>query len=284
MSIVTPEIGSLCGAIDSDAIADGEPFGAHWLRPLIRSSNRLIAKSQQLFNLVWPEATYGEDGLYLFEGVGPLHWIRVLPPIPLGSRPGLASMDVWLRMLVPSTHSIEVFIATIRRPFRPGLTPDATIAGSGSFANTTISAIPIDDSGFDECELWLRGVPSNNLANTATYGAPNTRAAVAGSYFVRTFETMTLLDLSAATWNESGTTTNNLASGGHYVRFEDGSGNIALPGKTIVMVTSPTTLHLELGLSAQQAAIAQELNAFSIVQLPRYALSNFGAVALARTT
>lgn len=284
MPIGTPQIASLLGALDSDAVGSGEAFSAHWLRALGRSTNRMLAKPQQLFNLTWPERTYGEDFLYPFEGVGALEWTRILPPIPLGARPGFIAADFWLRMLIPSTYSLEVYIATTRRPWRPGIMPDATIAGTGAFANTTISSVAIAESGADDAELWVRGVASSTLATTGTYGSPNARSSVAGTYSVTAGVETSILTLSLGTWNTDAATGNNLASGGHYVRFEDASGNIALPSRTIVSVPTATSLVLAPGLSAREATIARELDAFRIYRLPTYVLSGFGAVTVARAT
>ncbi|MBK6684006.1 MAG: hypothetical protein IPG45_05990 [Deltaproteobacteria bacterium] len=281
MPIGTPQIAALLGALDSDAVAAGEPFSAHWKRALARSTNRMLAKPQQLFNLSWPERTYGEDSLYPFEGVGALEWNRILPPIPVDARPGFTAADFWLRMSVASGLSLEVYVATSQRPWRPGITPDATILGTGSFANTDLTGLAIAESGAEDVELWVRGVASATLATTATYGAPNTRSAVGGSYLFTAGGST--LNLSAATWNLN-TSANNLASGGHYVRFEDASGEPALPSRTIVSVPTATTLVIAPPLTERQATIAVELDRFSIYRLPVYILSGFGAVTVARTT
>ncbi len=53
MSILTPRVASLLGALDSDAFADGGPFSAHLLRVLVMSANRLASKGQQIVCLPW---------------------------------------------------------------------------------------------------------------------------------------------------------------------------------------------------------------------------------------
>lgn len=282
MSIFGTRIASLCGALDSTAFADGAAVPAHLLRPIERTANRLLTKERALFNLWYPEILgSSEANQYLCEGVAPLHWVRVLPPITSFDMPGFSLADIFGRVLVSSTHDLEIYVATSQRPWRPGTVADVTVTGSGSFANFDIEDVPISGESEEPFELWIRGLPTQDLATTGTYGTPDERSDVAGSY---TFITNDRLRLTLANWNTTvASPGSDLAIGGHYIQFEDSGGNVVAGARTIIEVSTSTDLwfYPDMSLSEQMVALAGDN--FSIYKLPTYAFSQLGAVTVART-
>lgn len=286
MTIYTPEVASLCGAIDSDAVDDGDPYGAHWLRPLIRSANRMTAKDQLLFALFWPELPAGEENAYPFEGIAPIWWVRAYAPVPVWKRPGLTSATSQLRISVPTGEEVEVYIASSVRPWHPNVTADLVVMGSGSFANETIEDLPINEAQGDEFEIWVRGRPTANLANTGTFGAPNTRSS-ASPTGIYTLIRERQLNLSSASWNSSGI--NSLAQGAHFIRFLDGDGNQIGPPRMITGHYGVTGLVFEPPLTEYERARCDDDASgggggdFEIYKCPTYAITNWLMVANQRS-
>lgn len=286
MTIYTPEVASLCGAIDSDAVGNGEPYGAHWLRPLIRSANRMTAKAQPLFALFWPEVPAGEENAYPFEGIAPLWWVRAYAPVPVWKRPGLTVATSHLRIAVPTGEEVEIYIATSVRPWRPSVTADLVVTGASSFTNESIEDLPINEAEGEEFEIWVRGRPTANLANTGTFGAPNTRAT-ASPTGVYTLIRERQLDLTSANWNSSGI--NSLAQGGHFIRFLDDTGAQVGPPRMITSHYGQTGLAFEPALTAYEKARCDDDASgggggdFEIYKCPTYAITNWLAFANERT-
>lgn len=286
MSIFTPEVASLCGALDSDAVQDGEPFSAHFMRALIRSSNRLIGKEQPLCNLYWPEVTGTEDAVYPFEGIAPLWWVRAYAPIPLSKRPGLTSLEAWLRLYAATGHVIDVYLATKARPWTPYVGADLQITGSAAFVDHSIPGIPLLAEGPEEFELWLRGQVTATLADVG-YGSPNTNTGLFVIYGADRNE----LYHAGSTWNFSGI--NSLAQGGHAINFYDADGVQIGGPRQIVAHTRDTSGYEGLRFAPPMSpnevfrldsqASYSAGGSFEIVRVPTYIVTNLGAVAEARS-
>lgn len=290
MPIGTPEVPSTGGCLDSDAFTDGAPLDAYKLRSIIRLANRLTSEEQLLFDLSWSEAANPDLGSTTFEGIGPLQWTRVLPAIPVVKRPFLNRAEVLFRCAVPLGQTLEVFVGTSRHPWRETRQPDLTITGTGAFEDYTISDLEITEAEEEWFELWVRGVPTTTLANTAIYGAPNRRSSATpiGQYtIVRGGEGVTISGSTSALWNYSGP--NTLAAGGHYIRFEDANGDPIGGPRTIVGHYGATTLLFAPALNQRERILADDdANGagggdFSIFELARYAVAQFAAYAVARS-
>lgn len=288
MPILTPEVASLCGALDSDAVQDGQPFGAHWLRPLVRSSNRTIGKQQLLASLTWPEVTGTEDGVYGFEGIAPIWWVRCCPPIHVDKRPGLTSVTVWIRMFVPTSQVVEIFVATNARPWSRFVAADLTHTGSAAFVDETITGIPVRSEGDEQIEIWVRGRVTGTLADVA-YGSPNTNTDV-----FTIAQSLDVLAHANNTWNASGI--NSLAQGGHAINFYDADGvQIGGPRQIVAMVPNPTLLAGDVAIRFHPALAPLERHrldelatfsaggSFEIVEVPTYAITDIGAYAETRS-
>lgn len=280
MSIVTPEIFSLYGCMDSDAFADGAAVSAHHLRTLALARNRLLAKAQPLCNLVWPTSYTNELQVDSFEGVGALAWQRVHPQILVAPKMGLRLMDARLRVKVTSGAKIAIQIETRAAPFRDTISSGANyleISGSGSYDDVSLSNVPIADDGYDYLNLWIRGSPTGTLGVTGTYGSPNR-----GTHDV--LERGAMTD-NAATWN-SAIGASTWAEGGHYVRFENSAAAVLpIAPRTISTMVGGTRITFWPELIDQEIHTTQVTNQnyYAIMQLPRWAIANFAAAAVART-
>lgn len=222
MSIYTPEIPTAFGALDSAVYEDGGPVDAHVLRTLATSAARLVCTGEPLINLVWDASSDlgGDEAEGALAGYGWPFWFRITPgPMSRPKMPGLRNGHVIVRAKLRSSETCLVQVETRRRPFSRarGAGDDnvITLTGTGSFAYTTISGLPIDPSDTERVAFWLKGEPTSTPGVTATYGSPNNGT-------IDRVSQPNVIEDDSATWNASPT---SWAEGGHCVVIEDGSGN-----------------------------------------------------------
>lgn len=278
MSILTPRVASLLGALDSDAFADGGPVSAMQLRAMERNANRLVSKEQVACSLVWPEVVIGELNQYAFGGIAPPTWIRALPPVPmlLAAPPSSAvptTLHIYGRALVTLSEEVEVYFATNGRPWSQTVTADVTLTGTGSFANFDVADIPFTWATEVNLEVWVRGIArASTKMSTGTYGTPDDRSDVAGLFDITTERQITL---SLANWT---TGANTAAYGGHWIAFLDEDGEqIGLP-RLVVDVPQATIMEFAPPLSPEERVRALVGDAFSIYKLPDFAFSQVMAI------
>ena len=290
MSIFTPEIPAEFGALDSAAVADGDPIDAHVLRETARSANRLICLGEPLMNFIWDASTdgSGDENPGAHIGFGLPYWFRVTPLIPREKMPGLTSAKLFARFKARNTEVLELQVETKRRPFNPSGNGNVlTLTGTGSDAWADLSGVLIDEGPTEMVSVWMRGVGTGTTANTGTYGTPNTGTVerVIGDNSV---------EVDGAAWNSTGST---LATGGHFVEFTNAAGQRVAESRAIVAVqtyaevvsASPITLRAGSRLvvypkftsSLERQMI--EGSTFTIYEMPRWRLINLALYAQDRT-
>lgn len=286
---LTPEIASAFGALDGAAFTDGRALDALTLRTMAMQANRLISVGHQAFNLVWPEQQVTFEGVsqYFFDAVAsPSEWEMLHPPITFPKLPGLDSGKIYIRANIPSGDDVIVGVET-GRSNRDDLT--ATLTGTGSFANYSISSVPFDLGAIDQLTLWFRGGFKGDLMNTTTYGTLNTGSAALSASPLRGWGRDYLVDASN-NWN---TGAGNLAEAGHYIQIVDdygGSDPRVMWRRKIVAL--PLSDRLEWGPAltrdvflAFRAAIANTAvtTQWEIRKLPTIAVSQIMCVLDSRT-
>lgn len=206
MSIYALEAATAFGALDYDAIVDGVPVDANRARTMVRQSNRLIRKRQQLLQLTWPSRL--DDGAYRVELVAPIAWEPILAPLSIRKKPGLTVADIYLRVRAPSGRQVRFGVATRAQP-DPA---QSTILHTGTGAWEYITREVVLDPGASETLLLCaRAEGEGALMDESTYGGPNTDTledyAFSGS---------SLYSVSSPqpTWDEAA-----IAHAGHYIRL-----------------------------------------------------------------
>lgn len=280
MSILSPEIGTTYGAIDSTAFTDGRPFGAHMLRSMIRGRNRLVAKGHEVFNLAWPveQVDAGDSTMvYPFSVVAPPFWVPMFPPINVPKKPGLTSLRVFFTALINGSETIQVQVATRAQPFRDQSSAytEFTADGDDDFDQYLCDAVPASADDYERIQVWFRGVPSGTLVSTGTVGTPNT--STSSSMVI----SPNMVVLSSASWNAATSATNNLAENGTAVVFNGQLGPVAYPRLVIDVQSDRFTFAPDLTLNElADARLGQD---FDLIQLPQLALANLGGYLEGRT-
>lgn len=206
MSIYALEAATAFGALDYDAIVDGVPVDANRARTMVRQSNRLIRKRQQLLQLTWPSRL--DDGAYRVELVAPIAWEPILAPLSIRKKPGLTVADIYLRVRVPSGRQVRFGFGTRAQP-DPS---QATILHTGTGAWEYITRELVLDPGASETLLLCaRAEGEGALMDTATYGAPNTDTL---EDYALTGSSLYSVASPQPTWDEVA-----IAHAGHYVRM-----------------------------------------------------------------
>jgi hypothetical protein len=286
MSILTPEIAALLGALDSTAFTSGAAFSAHLLREMIRTVNRAASKEQTILNLLWPEGLVSlDDPQARFEGVAPPTWTRILPAMLALKRPRLNLATLWFRASVPSAFVVEVYVATTRRPWRESVSADLTITGSGAYTDYTVADIPISEGEEEQIEIWVRGQGGTTLTSTVTYGDPSRRSLASPIGIYSIVDGGAQINLSTANWNTTSGGGADHATAGHYVNFEDANGDPVIPPRAIVDVPGIQNLLLDPPLSVRERVLADPdgQGDFSIYEFATYAISQITLRAQART-
>lgn len=286
MSIQTPEIATAYGALDSSAFADGAPFGAHALRAMIRSVNRLTSKGQHLVTLLWPkqitDATEaGSASFGMCSAKAWPWWSRYLLPITVPKRPGLNFGDV--RVNVKVSDGFKVFLAFETKPIgalqgtlslnHPNV---LELTGTGSYADASLDSILIDASDYDVLAVWVQGVPQY-VDLTATYGSPRTGTIDVPSDIVTP---STLID-QAANWNTTLAfpSSRDYASDGHVIQFADG----LIAPRAILNIDSPVGMTFGPPLEQQEVARAMADGSYKILRCPQVSIATLSLAARARS-
>ena len=269
MGIQDVETASAFGALDGDALTDGRALDAHTLRAMAMQANRLVSKQQQIACLVWPEVATTVEGVsqQIFEQVATFDaFAPIAPPIMTPKCPGLTTGKVYIRAKIASGAK-AVFSAqtTIEGP------PDrhtVTATGTGAYANYTINDVEFQPGPLDTLTISARGdTARGNLANTGTYGTPNSSDAAINRTPNRSWRRDHMIDF-AATWTVGPP---NLATAGHYIQvLEDygGSNERVLFRRRItgVPLTDQLEFAPELGDELYNQLVTKAANTASTIQ------------------
>jgi hypothetical protein len=205
MSIYSLEAATAFGALDYDAMVDGRAVDANVARTMVRQSNRLIRKRQQLLNLVWPMRL--DDSQYRVEMVGAIYDEALLAPLTIRKKPGLTVADIYLRVLAPSGRQVRFSFGTRGQP---DYTQQSVLhTGTGSWANVT-RTLTLDAGPVETLQVYYRAEGEGSLMDTATYGGPATGDLVD---YALTETSLYNVDSPQPTWNEAA-----IARAGHYIR------------------------------------------------------------------
>jgi len=273
MSIYTPEVATLYGALDSATFVDGVPYSSHLLRALAMSANRLTLKGHPLLNLVWPtrDTLDEEDGALPFEGLAWPYWSLLVPRLPIFKRPYLNRGAVRCRLQVAASSTAYLQFGTRAWPFRPwrraGAKNVLEVAGTGAWGDYVLDDLPLLDGTDDELEVWVRGVDAAALMDEGTYGANNT-----GTHTALFPERM---EDSTSAWTAP-------ANGGHWLSLEDSGGNRVVAPRDIVSDTTTSVSFLPT-LTRDELSTAQAAGYYSIYEITRIAVANIALAAQARS-
>lgn len=190
-TVDTPETAPLFGALDSTAITDGSAYNAHVVREITRNANRQAGRGQHLVTLLWPMSsfdwTYNPDGsVHTLHGlrswVPTTHWIRLVPATPIAFRPGLRRAEVMVDARVSTGHTVLLQVATRAKPYNHRSVASSnnviSLVGTGSDAEYLQDEFLIDPAGYDDIELFVKGLPTSDGANTAEGGTPADRSGL----------------------------------------------------------------------------------------------------------
>ena len=275
MSIFSPEIPSAFGALDSDVVADGGPVDAHVLRETARSANRLICLGEPILNFIWDASTDGanDENPGTLTGYGLPYWFRITPSLSREKMPGLTSAKLFVRFKARNTETLELQVATKRRPFDPAGNGNVlTLTGTGSAAWADLSGVLIDEGPTEMISVWMRALRTSTTADTATYGAPNTGT-------VSRIANRDAIESDGATWNTSG----SMLGGFHVIEFTNGAGNVVTSLRQIVSVNSSTRLVVYPGFTSDEEYEAVTGSTFTIYEMARWRLINLALYAQDRT-
>jgi len=285
MTMDTPEIASLFGALDSSGIIDGGAVNAHMLRVLAMTSNRLVSKGHVLTNVVWPDDNVVAESVGQLRGIAWPWWHNILPPIPTPKKPGLTTADLEVVVSITSRVSegtVEVQTVTGAARYQPGASSAANIlqmVGSGSsvFEVFGMDNIPIASGSMDEVSFLLRGIPTGDTAQAADGGTPSTGTVgrVGPNWFEPTV---------GASWTfTTPSTLSNWANTGHYVDFTVSSvAVVPLVSVINVVQAGNDRIYFYPYLNADQQQMINGTT-YTIKQLPRYNMANLALYANART-
>lgn len=295
MSINTPEIASLFGALDSNAFGDGQPFSAHLLRTLMMSSNRLASKGHEMLNLIWPVAVAPSYDASIFgHSYHTLDtaWTRLAGPITVPKKPGLKTGTFSITAKIENSFEALVQVVTKEKPFsanaRAGDAGCMLFSGDGDndFDTDSMTGIPLDrQSDTERIEIWIKHAGASGAADTATCGSPSSGQAesIGPDGFAADTATFSWTVSSPGTWGEQG----------HVVRFLDaaaGSGGVPITRNFGMGRITESTLTTQYLVPLRPRPTQREIDAaidadlyFEIVKLGRIAISNLALFADGRT-
>ena len=224
MGIQDVETASAFGALDGDALTDGRALDAHTLRTMAMQANRLVSKQQQIACLVWPEVATTVEGVsqHVFDVRSDFfEFAPIIPPLLCPKCPGLTTGKVYIRAKIAS--GVKVRFAAQTTLDRPADAHTVTATGTGAFANYTINDVEFQPGPLDTLTISARGdTARGTLANTGTYGTPNSSSGAINTSPVRSWRRDALIDF-AANWTVGPP---NLATEGHYIQvLEDYGGS-----------------------------------------------------------
>ncbi len=280
MSIFTPEIFTTFGAIDSDALADGQPYSSHLLRTIVMNGNRLASKGHEMLNLIWPVTTSVSETQWSGAWV-PLHsfWRRILGPVVVPKKVGLRTATAQLHAKILGSQSALFQFTTRARPFNSGARAtdvnclEITGDSDDDYDSYTLTGVPLDrQSALETIEIWV--IASGDTATASGGGTPTS-----GTFTSLERDKLTL---SSATWNTtSGSKWSDL---GHELQLVDSGGSIVVPPVGITDVPSATELEFsQYNLSDSELEAAREAGDFQIVRPGLVGFSNIALFADGRS-
>lgn len=289
MSIYTPEIATVYGALDSDAFVDGAPFAAHKLRALTMSGNRLVSKARNIVTMAWPQTDTSGDENGVTWGMASAKawpwWTRVLLPVVAPKPPGLNRASVWIRAKITSGFSCSFALESRVLGDQAGLLPldhpnVVTVTGTGSYQNIEIDGAILSDSTQETIGLWAQGVPQA-VDNEAAFGAPYTGTITQPSDEIG----IDFIVDQAANWNTSLAfpSTEDYANGGHMVQFEVSGTYLSTP-RQVVLVDSPVMLSFWPPLTPGEVSRANRGADYTLLQVPRVSIACLTVAAQSRST
>lgn len=175
-----PEIATSYGALDTDAILDGDAGHAHALRELARSTNRLLACSSPVLNVVFDASEdLGEQCPGAANGfIGVDIWTPLIPgPILVPKKTNHVVIDFRLIAKFPVGKAVTIQVATVVAPFvdaadrdRPGV---LYATGTGDFETYELVGIPCTRREVEQIGVWIRGDQAGDAPSFVDYGGPN---------------------------------------------------------------------------------------------------------------
>jgi len=285
MTMDTPEIATLFGALDDDGLIDGAPASAHTLRTLAMTANRLVTKGHVLTNLVWPSDNTVAEAVGQLRGIAWPWWHHILPPVPTPKKPGLTTADLEVVATVETRTSdgtVEVQTVTGAAQFRPSASTTANVltmtgAGASAFEVFGMDNIPISRGSMDEVSFLIRGRPTDDTAQAADGGTPST--GTVGRSGANWFEPD-----SGASWTfTTPSTLANWADTGHYVQFQVSGVDVA-PIAAVINVSQEGNdrCYFYPYFNSDQVRMING-STYTLKQLPRYQIANLALYANART-
>ena len=301
MSILVPEIADTFGGLDDVSFETGDAFDAYILRTIARSGNRLVTKGHPIANCMWPvDNSIGDEvgAIGAFEGVGRLEWNKVFE-FHAPKKPMLHRARVHVYADITDGAVMQMQIITGRSEARRD-EPESnarnvlTMTGSGAYKWYELDELPISFESYDRFEIWIRGLPVDELADEVAYGAPNqfTILDPAGLERWRSIEEFHLAHDPAGagtvTWkNSHGTSisSTNYVSAGSYVEFRTAAsgGGEAISRRTMTEVQRDTSanafgrIRWDIPLNTRELGEAQFHRHVQIKKLGAYAI---GAISV----
>lgn len=273
-SILKPEMAAVFGALDSDAIGDGDAVSAHLVRSLVKAANRAASRAgEPLFNFIYDSGGNGtETPAGGFVGYGYTLWTRILPgPLFKKKKPGLTKAKLFVRFHARTDEQLFIQVVTRASPFNPiatGSSPNCIkLVGTNAWAWDDKEDIPIAYEGSEEISVFLRGVATTTLGNGSNGANSGTISSISPD------GTDVADNVTPPNWVLPPAA--NFASGGHaYVALLNG--NPIAPPSTIISVLAGDHLSIFPGLPAFYHT-ALQLNgagAYRIYELPRWRIAN----------
>jgi hypothetical protein len=272
VTIRSPQIAPVHGALDSAAITDGGSFSAHHHRAMVRNANRYASKGRVEASVWYPEHDTVRDGesagvWHFAGGYAPTNWTR-WASFPMAKVPSHATAQARWTLRVTNTAKVDVQHATRGRRFSRTPTDVMTVTGTGAYAHSDADAIPLAPGNSETVDVWVRSISRGPLMATGTFGTPNT----VSSGFILTASALYVS--SATTWVAAPNRT--IAQAGHALYFLDADGN-TLASREITNDTATTPHHIVEFFPAfnatDLAVVRGRLDSVEIRKLPDFDVS-----------
>lgn len=278
MANLVPEIPTQFGALDSVTFADGYAPTAHVLRELARNGNRLLARGEQLLNIVWDGGSaVAEIPQGGFGGFGLPFWHPILPKIPCPKKPGIIRAKLFVRFFGRLNEEFLLQVATRASPVNHMADNNSVntlrITGDGGWKAVSLANIPISPTTMEEIEIYLLSevtTTAPSAGGTPTSGVLEGKRGNFGIYD------------SAGIWtaDDAGT---SFAETGCAILIDDSVGQPVMQPRWITNVQSTTVLEFLPGfLNAFEQGMVNGAN-YRIRELPRWRISNLALYAQDRT-
>jgi hypothetical protein len=231
-----PEVPDRFGAVEDEAIIDGEPGGAEVLRAMGRNANRLVVRGDLIFRACF-DPDPSSEGPGVAKSFAPPYWQHLIPvpAVPVSKKFGITTARARIRISVTSGRTILLYVGTAQRPTPVGRPMDELIKilGTGSTEPYDFE-FPVREQRGEILSIYYRAIidPVNDpLMNTGTFGTVNQGVVDTGGAFE--------FSDNGSAWNASGANQPHL--GGHYVYFTDSSDTTPIHGPAEVRQTVSAT-------------------------------------------